>query len=84
MPHELAATLAPTGTLRAGVNLGNFLLVTGRTDTGDPQGVSPEMGALVAERLGVPVVPPTSVRGRNTATTVRVVTITASQTSLVA
>ena len=55
MSHELAATLAPTGTLRAGVNLGNFLLITGRTEAGDPQGVSPDMAGAVAQRLGVPV-----------------------------
>jgi polar amino acid transport system substrate-binding protein len=55
MPHELAKTLAPTGVLRAGVNLANFLLVTGRAQNGDPQGVSPDIGAAIAERLGVPV-----------------------------
>ena len=55
MPHALATTLAPTGALRAGVNLSNFLLVTGRAENGDPQGVSPDMCAAIAERLGVPV-----------------------------
>jgi polar amino acid transport system substrate-binding protein len=55
MPHELASTLAPTGVLRAGINLGNFLLVTGRTESGDPQGVSPDMAGAIAESLGVPV-----------------------------
>eukprot|EP00928_Gymnodinium_smaydae_P052920 TRINITY_DN37041_c0_g1_i1.p1 TRINITY_DN37041_c0_g1~~TRINITY_DN37041_c0_g1_i1.p1 ORF type:complete len:570 (-),score=168.08 TRINITY_DN37041_c0_g1_i1:137-1846(-) len=52
---ELRATLAPTGVLRAGVNLSNFLLVTGRTSSGDPEGVSPSLAAAVAERLGVDV-----------------------------
>ncbi len=52
---ELVAALAPTGVLRAGVNLSNFLLVTGRTESGDPVGVSPDVGATIAERLGVPV-----------------------------
>lgn len=47
--------LAPTGVLRAAINLGNFLLVTGRTPAGDPEGVSPAMAAAIAERLGVPV-----------------------------
>ncbi len=47
--------LAPTGVLRAAVNLSNFLLVTGRTDAGDPVGVSPDMSAEIARRLGVPV-----------------------------
>ncbi|HEY6434740.1 MAG TPA: ABC transporter substrate-binding protein, partial [Acetobacteraceae bacterium] len=47
--------LAPHGVLRAGINLSNFLLVTGRTPSGDPQGVAPDMARAVADRLGVPV-----------------------------
>ena len=52
---EIRQQLAPRGTLRAGVNLGNILLVTGKTDAGDPTGVSPDMARAVAERLEVPV-----------------------------
>ncbi len=55
MSPEIVAQLAPHGVLRAGVNMSNFLLVTGRTASGDPQGVSPSMAAAIAERLGVPV-----------------------------
>ncbi len=55
MSPEILAQLAPTGVLRAGINLSNFLLVTGRTPEGDPQGVSPSMAAAIAARLGVPV-----------------------------
>jgi polar amino acid transport system substrate-binding protein len=55
MSPEIVAQLAPTGTLRAGINMGNFLLVTGRTAAGDPQGVAPGMAQAIAERLGVPV-----------------------------
>jgi polar amino acid transport system substrate-binding protein len=55
MPHPLAAELAPTGALRAAINMGNFLLVTGKTASGDPTGVSPSMAAAIAERLDVPV-----------------------------
>jgi polar amino acid transport system substrate-binding protein len=55
MSPEIVAQLAPHGILRAGVNMSNFLLVTGRTASGDPQGVSPSMAAAIAERLGVPV-----------------------------
>lgn len=55
MAHPLAAELAPTGTLRAAINMSNFLLVTGRTESGDPEGVAPSMAAAFAERLGVPV-----------------------------
>lgn len=51
----LIEELAPTGVLRAAINMGNALLVTGRTPSGDPTGVSPSMAAAIAERLGVPV-----------------------------
>jgi len=55
MTPDVKAQLAPTGTLRAGINMGNFLLVTGKTASGDPQGVAPDMAAAIAERLGVPL-----------------------------
>ena len=55
MSPEILAQLAPTGVLRAGVNMGNFLLVTGRDAAGDPTGVSPGMARAVADRLGVPI-----------------------------
>ncbi len=50
---EAVAALAPTGTLRAAINLSNFLLVTGKGDDGNPQGVSPDMAEALADRLGV-------------------------------
>jgi polar amino acid transport system substrate-binding protein len=52
---NIIAELAPTGVLRAGINLSNFLLVTGRSPNGDPEGVSPDMAREVARLLGVPV-----------------------------
>jgi polar amino acid transport system substrate-binding protein len=55
MSPEIRAELAPTGTLRAGINLSNFLLVTGKAENGDPVGVSPDMAKAIAERLGVPL-----------------------------
>lgn len=55
MLEKARTELAPTGVLRAGINLSNFLLVTGRTAEGDPQGVSPDMAREVADRLGVGV-----------------------------
>ena len=55
MHPDVKAQLAPTGTLRVGINLSNFLLVTGKTAAGDPVGVAPDMGAEIAARLGVPV-----------------------------
>ena len=53
MLADVKAELAPNGTLRAAINMSNFLLVTGRTADGDPTGVSPDMAAEVARRLGV-------------------------------
>ena len=35
---ELLAELAPTGVSRAGINLGDFLLVTGRSASDEPEG----------------------------------------------
>lgn len=55
MSDKVRNELAPTGVLRAGINLSNFLLVTGRTDKGDPAGVAPDMAQAIADRLGVPV-----------------------------
>src|ERR1700683_2039583 len=52
---KIVAELAPTGVLRAAINMGNFLLVTGKAPNGDPTGVSPSMAAAIAERLGVPL-----------------------------
>jgi polar amino acid transport system substrate-binding protein len=55
MSPEIVAELAPTGVLRAGINLSNFLLVTGKSPAGDPEGVAPDMAREVADRLGVEV-----------------------------
>lgn len=55
MLHQAKAELASTGVLRAGINVQNFLLVTGKTETGEPAGVAPDMAAEIARRLGVPV-----------------------------
>ncbi|HEU0156917.1 MAG TPA: transporter substrate-binding domain-containing protein [Stellaceae bacterium] len=56
MPQQqIVSELAPTGVLRAAINMGNFLLVTGKTGSGDPQGVAPDMAAEIAKALGVAV-----------------------------
>jgi polar amino acid transport system substrate-binding protein len=55
MSPEIVAELAPTGVLRAAINLSNFLLVTGKTEAGDPEGVAPDMARELANRLGVAV-----------------------------
>ena len=52
---KIVAELAPHGMLRAAINMGNFLLVTGRTPNGDPDGCSPDMARAIAAVLGVPV-----------------------------
>jgi polar amino acid transport system substrate-binding protein len=55
MMQNVVSELAPTGVLRAGINLSNFLLVTCRSQSGDPEGVAPDMAHEIAARLGVPV-----------------------------
>ena len=50
---EMRSRLAPGGVLRAGINLSNFLLVSGRDGDGDPVGVAPDMARALADRLGV-------------------------------
>jgi len=49
------AALAPTGALRAAINLSNFLLVTGKDESGGPVGVSPDMARTLASLLEVDV-----------------------------
>lgn len=53
--RDIVAQLAPRGVLRAGINLANTLLVSGRTAGGNPAGVAPDLAAEVATLLGVPV-----------------------------
>ena len=55
MTDKARTELAPTGVLRAGINLSNFLLVTGRSANAEPVGVSPDMARAAAAALGVPV-----------------------------
>ena len=55
MDQTIIDELAPTGVLRAGINMSNFLLVTGEAANGDPAGVSPDMAKTIADKLGVPV-----------------------------
>ena len=46
--------LAPRGILRAGINLSNFLLVSGTAADGSPTGISPDIANLVASTLDLP------------------------------
>lgn len=52
---EIRSALAPSGILRAGINLSNTLLVSARTPEGGPAGVSPDMALAVGAALGVTV-----------------------------
>ena len=53
MSAKLLNELAPNGVLRVGLNMANFLLVSGKKSNGDPDGVSPDMARAIAEKLGV-------------------------------
>jgi polar amino acid transport system substrate-binding protein len=53
--QSTAALLAPSGVLRAGINLSNFLLVSSQTPDGGPAGVSPDMAAAVAAAAGLKI-----------------------------
>ncbi|WP_028796043.1 transporter substrate-binding domain-containing protein [Thalassobaculum salexigens] len=47
--------LSRPGVLRAGINLGNILLVTGKAANGDPEGVAPSLAGRIADHLGLTV-----------------------------
>jgi len=47
--------IAPHGILSAAVYLGNFLLVTGRSPSGEPTGIAPDICKAIAERLAVKI-----------------------------
>ena len=47
--------LAPSGTLRVGLNHQNFLLVTPGSSAEDPRGVASDLARELARRLGVPI-----------------------------
>lgn len=55
VPEAARAELAPTGTLRAGMNLGNTLFTTKDATSGELRGVSVDVMHELASRLGVPV-----------------------------
>jgi len=52
MSNVIIEQLAPTGVLRAGINMSNFLLVSSETPEGAPAGVSPDMAKALADKLG--------------------------------
>lgn len=54
-PPAAVSDLAPTGKLRAVINLGNAVLAKKDAATGEPGGVSVDLARELDKRLGVPV-----------------------------
>ena len=52
---EVVKELAPTGKLRAAINLGNAVLAQKDPASGQPKGVTPDLSRELARRAGVPV-----------------------------
>src|ERR1700730_2278393 len=50
---DVLKDLAPSGTLRASINLGNIVLAQGTPE--NPGGITPELARELGKRLGVPV-----------------------------
>jgi len=55
IPSDVVKDLAPTGTLRAGINLGNMVLAQTDEKTGEPKGITVDLARELGRRLGVPV-----------------------------
>jgi ABC-type amino acid transport substrate-binding protein len=55
MSTELQKAFAPTGKLRASINLGNPILANQHPQTGEPFGVSIDLARAFAQRLGVDI-----------------------------
>lgn len=55
VPDALKKTLAPTGRLRASINLGNPVLVHRNPATGEPEGVSVSLAQAFARHLDLPL-----------------------------
>src|SRR5688500_11271750 len=56
VPAAVRADLAPTGTLRAGINQGNPILAQKDPATADLRGITVDLSRELARRIGVPVV----------------------------
>ena len=54
VPFDVLKDLAPTGKLRAALNMSNIVLVQKDSATGEPCGITPELARELALRLGVP------------------------------
>ena len=53
MIDSISKKLAPTGVLRVGLNMSNFLLVNSKDPNGLPDGVSPDIGKKLAKELNL-------------------------------
>ena len=53
MNEFISNKIAPLGVLRVGLNMSNFLLISGEDKLGLPEGVSPDVGKKIAEELNV-------------------------------
>jgi polar amino acid transport system substrate-binding protein len=52
---DVLKDLAPTGKVRAAINLGNMVLAQKDPATGQPKGITPDLAHELGRRLGVPV-----------------------------
>src|SRR5260221_6311052 len=55
VPPAARSELAPTGKLRVGINVQNFLLVNRELTGGEYSGIAVDLGRELGRRLGVPV-----------------------------
>jgi hypothetical protein len=55
VPSEVVKDLAPTGKLRAAINLGNSVLAQKDAATGEPKGITVDLARELGKRIGVPV-----------------------------
>lgn len=54
-PADVLKDLAPTGKVRAAINLGNGVLAQKDEKTGEPKGITVDLARELGKRLGVPV-----------------------------
>jgi len=54
-PAEVVKDIAPTGKLRAAINLGNMVLAQKDPATGEPRGITVDLARELGRRLGLPV-----------------------------
>lgn len=54
-PADVVKEFAPTGKLRAAINVGNVLYAQKEPKTGELRGITPELARALAQRLGVPI-----------------------------